>query len=586
MCLAILIACDHSSTSSTKLEQTESPLPLRSQSDALSGSQSSGGLPHASTRANKTRDHRSELFLNLSEASGVHFSYSNGRSAGEFAIIESLGGGVAMLDFDLDGNLDLMFAGGGTLDEKTVRSRPCGLFRNLGEWTFRNESLRAAATADKYFSHGVHPGDFDGDGFDDLAISGYGGVQLLQNMGDGTFVPLESLITNTTQAWSSSLAWADLDNNGHLDLYVAHYVDWSWAKHPICPGQGGVEREVCAPREFAGMTDVVYMNEGVFPFRPESKSLGLVAGGKGLGVAVCDLNSDNFVDIYVANDTTDNFLYVNDGTGKFTENAVLAGVAGDEAGVSTGSMGVNVFDANGDQSPDIFVTNFERELSALYRNEGGGFFAYVSRQAGFAAYESGFVGFGTVSLDFDFDGDHDIVVSNGHVSYQSPHAPYRQVPLAFENRSNGRFERVLPKTGYFATPHTGRGLACGDLDNNGSADLAFVNLEDPVAVLQANAPADRKWSSARLVGTSSNRSGIGAKVVFTQGAQTETRFVIGGGSYLSHCDRRLLFHWGIDEVAATTITVHWPSGVQELFAIRPNCETVVLEGTGTHIGSS
>jgi enediyne biosynthesis protein E4 len=180
-----------------------------------------------------------------------------------------------------------------------------------------------------------------------------------------------------------------------------------------------------------------------------------------------------------------------------------------------------------------------------------------------------------------FDGDQDIVVANGHVSYQSPHAPYRQVPLAFENKSNGRFERVELKTGYFATAHTGRGLACGDLDNNGSADLVFVNLEDPVAVLQAEAPAGRKWSEVRLVGTTSNRSGIGAKVVFSHSGQSETRFVIGGGSYLSHCDLGLLFHWGSDEAAAPTITVSWPSGVQESFAIHPNSETMVREGTGT-----
>lgn len=519
-----------------------------------------------------------ELFKDVSAATGVDFTYSNGRSANEFAIIESLGGGLGAFDFDLDGNLDVMFAGGGRLDEKTVRSRPCGLFRNLGAWRFRNVTGLAQTPADAFFTHGVYSADFDGDGFDDLSISGYGGVQLLLNMGDGTFESLEPLVTNTQNAWSSSLAWADLDYNGHLDLYVAHYVDWSWKKHPICAGQGSVVREVCAPKEFAGMADVVYFNDGELQFRQASESIGLVPGGKGLGVVVGDVNSDNYVDVYVANDTTDNHLYLNDGNGRFTEAAVLSSVSGDDAGVSTGSMGACIFDYNGDQLPDIFVSNFERELSALYRNEGEGFFAFASRQAGFAAYEAGFVGFGTVAIDFDFDGDQDIVVANGHVSYHSPYAPYRQLPLIFENQQGKQFRR-LHLTGYFARAHTGRGLASGDFDNDGAADLAFSHLEEPVAILKSPTPTGRSWAILRLVGTRSNRAAIGATVSLEVDGTAQKQFLCGGGSYLSHSDRRMHLYWAENSTAAR-IVIQWPSGEREEFLVQPFRETVLLQGGG------
>ena len=531
-------------------------------------------------------DGGSAFYSDMTEKSGIQFSYSNGRSAGEFAIIESLGGGVGTFDFDLDGNLDVMFSGGGTLNSKMVSSRTCGLFRNLGQWQFRDETANARAAAQAFFTHGIHPGDFDGDGFDDLAISGYGGVQMLHNKGDGTFESLAPLITNSAGAWSSSLAWADLDNNGHLDLYVTHYVDWSWQKHPICPGQNGVVREVCAPREFAGMADAVYFNDGQPTWRRESSAIGLEPAGKGLGVVIGDLNDDGFLDIYVANDTTDNFLYINDGSGKFSNSAVLAGVAGDDAGVSTGSMGVSLFDATGDRLPDLFVTNFERELMALYRNEGAEFFGYISRQAGFAAVEATFVGFGTVPIDFDLDGDLDVVVANGHVSYQSPHAPYRQTALIFENQSMGRFKRIMP-SGYFAKAKTGRGLASGDLDNDGAVDLVFSNLEDPVAVLKSVAPTSSIWHAIRLVGNQSNRSAIGAKV--TLDSHGDTRFLCGGGSYLSHSDRKMVFYTANSgssttsertAVSSLTISVAWPSSLNERFAIKANAETVVREGTG------
>ena len=436
-------------------------------------------------------------------------------------------------------------------------------------------TTEAEASADRYFTHGVFPGDFDSDGFEDIAISGYGGVQLLKNMGDGTFIEIDLLDDESGNDWSSSLAWADINRDGLLDLYVANYVDWSWATHPICPGQGDVVREVCAPREFAPLQDRLLMNNGEDLVQAPRETLPLEGGGKGLGVVIVDLNQDRQVDVYVANDTTDNFLYLSSKQG-FVENAVLAGVSGDDAGVSNGSMGIAVLDANGDSLPDLFVSNFERELSALYRNEGSGFFSYISRSAGFASYKAGFVGFGTVSVDFDFDGDQDLVVANGHVSYASPHAPYRQLALLFENR-DGKFRRVS-EGGYFATPRTGRGLAAGDLDNDGAVDLAFSNLEDNVAIVRA-AQKPPNWIRLRLIGTTSNRPAVGAVVRVEAAGKNMTHFVCGGGSYLSHSDRRITFHLPQDASTAHVV-VDWPESESESFLVQRRVESVLVEGTG------
>ncbi|MEO8269392.1 MAG: VCBS repeat-containing protein, partial [Aureliella sp.] len=242
----LVTGCDRASA---PLEQPKTDGPhveqANSQPEVMRGTQHES-LPMPGSQVAATR------FRDVTQTSGVNFNYSSGRSAGEFAIIESLGGGVGLFDFDRDGRMDLMFAGGGTLTGKKVRPLPCGLFRNLGDLRFQESTNAGFAGADQFFTHGVSAADFDADGFQDLSISGYGGVQLLRNQGDGTFVALAPLITNEAEAWSSSLAWADLDNNGFIDLYVTHYVDWSWSKHPTCRGQGDVEREVCAPREFDG----------------------------------------------------------------------------------------------------------------------------------------------------------------------------------------------------------------------------------------------------------------------------------------------------------------------------------------------
>ncbi len=507
-------------------------------------------------------------------STGIHFTFSSGRSAGEFAIIESLGGGVGVLDYDRDGRPDLLFAGGGTLANKAVASRPCGLFRNLGDWRFEEVTQTAGASATQCFTHGIFPADFDNDGFDDVAISGYGGVQILHNQGDGSFWALPLLITHPEFPWSSGLAWADFNRDGVLDLYVAHYVNWSWTNHPSCAGVGAL-REVCAPRDFAAVGDAIFFGDGVGGLRREDLSIGLMGDGKGLGVVAGDVDLDGDVDIYVANDTTDNFLYMNDGTGNFRESAVLAGVAGDERGVSTGSMGTLVFDADQDGQPDLWTVNFERELFGLYRNDGGGQFTHVSRAMGLANVGGDFVGFGTVAIDYDQDGDLDLIVSNGHVSYASPHSPFKQLPLLLKN-DGGRFKRIRPPQDYFANSHSGRGLASADLDGDGVLDLLFSHLEEQVSILRGHCQVERSLIKLHLIGTVSNRSAIGSVV---QLSDKRVLMHNGGGSYLSSSEPTIWLT-SLTPGSEQKIRVVWPSGkesdyvvstdVGELTIIEPN----------------
>jgi enediyne biosynthesis protein E4 len=508
------------------------------------------------------------------QRTGLNFSFSSGRSAGEYAIIESLGGGLAAWDYDSDGNVDLMVAGGGMLDNRTVTAKPSGLFRNLGNGRFTDVTVLAGANADAFYTHGIYHGDWDNDGFRDCAVSGYGGVQLLHNQGDGTFVTLSPLKTDPSHPWSSSLAFADFDGNGALDLYVAHYVDWSWSKHPVCPGQY-TDREVCAPREFNGIADAIYFGDGTGGFNRLQKEVGLVAGGKGLGVVAADLDLDGDSDIYVANDTTDNFLYINDGQGKFEETGVIAGVAGGDNGFSTGSMGTSVFDANGDQKPDIWVVNFERELFGLYRNEGDNLFAHSSRAFGLGALEGSYVGFGTLPIDFDLDGDLDLVVVNGHVSYASPHSPFKQHALLLQNHRNQRFNPVQ-RSGYFDVGHTGRGLVQADFDGDHLLDLAVSHLEEPVSLLKGTPKVIPGGQiTLRLIGTRSHRDAIGA--VVRCGKQMVMNN--GGGSYLSQSEERLWLT-GLDPSQTVhQLEIQWPGGTLQTLNVprQDTMELVVIE---------
>ena len=539
---------------------------------AGSGSKSSGASSEGVTGGESIET--VALFHDRASESGINFSYRNGQEAGYYSIVESLGGGVGLLDWDRDGDLDLFLPGGGRFGkDDTISGRPSGVFLNRGDWQFLDSAQQAGISGEStLFSHGAAVGDFDADGFPDVLVTGYGGVVLWRNLGDGTFENATVVSGLSDDRWSSSAAWGDLNGDGHLDLYVAHYVNWSFQNNPYCPSKETGKQDICPPRQFQPLPDTLYLSNGDGSFQDHSVASGLVQqgpSGKGLGVMMCDIDLDGDLDIYVCNDTVPNFLYRNDGGGGLEEVAMQSGAAVSETGVPEGSMGVDLGDYNLDGRLDLWVTNYERESIALYRNDGHGMFRHVSHIAGLTTVGGLFVGWGTSFLDFDLDGDEDVFVSNGHVIRHPSEAPLRQLPLLFENRQGRRFANVAPGAGrYLASPHMGRGVARGDLDNDGDVDLVVCHTNEPVAVLENR--TDRRghhWLGVRLigVGVSTARDAAGAIVtVRVAGMPDQTRQIKSGTSYASSNAPRLTFGLG-EATSVEGITIHWPGGAtQEL----------------------
>jgi len=455
---------------------------------------------------------------------------------------------------------------------------PMGLFRNRGAGGFVDVSSQSAATNCEFYSHGINVGDVDSDGFPDLLISGYHGLLLYRNQGDGTFRDDTADSGLASTRWSTSTAWGDANGDGVLDLYVANYVDWSFQKHPSCQVQG--HRDICPPKEFEAQSDVFYFGNGDGTFRDGTAEAGLVQGGKGLGVVAADLDVDGDLDYYVANDTTPNFLYRNDGHGRFQEVALLSGTAFGETGEAEGSMGVDVGDYNNDGLPDLWVANFENQSFALYRNEGDCHFHHVSAITGITAVGSLFVGFGTVFFDFDADGDEDLFATNGHVMNRPSNAPLLQKPLLFENQQGKRFVNVADGAGeYMRSEHLGRGVASGDLDQDGATDLVVSHTNQPVAILK-NETLDRgSWLRVNLIGVRAHRDAVGARVTISVGGQKYTRQVKGGSSYLSSPAPELLF--GLAKASTIeSIEVAWPGGSKQT-VVPPaiNSAITILEST-------
>lgn len=525
-----------------------------------------GGTSQNSSSPGEATNHIADppRFVEMTRASGVDFTYRNGEEAGNFAILESLGGGLAVVDFDLDGLEDIYVAGGGEFgSDEQILGLPGGLFHNRGEWRFADETKPAYAEGGQYYSHGVARGDYDQDGFPDLLITGYGGVELLHNLGDGTFESTAVEAGLTDDLWSSSAAWGDLNGDGHLDLYIAHYVDWSFSNHPLCLAGGPDKREVCPPKSFTGLPDTLYFSNGDGTFRDVSSAAGLNTDGKGLSVVIADLDLDGDLELYVTNDTVPNFLYRNDGEGTFTDRSLLSGTSLSDRAVPDGSMGVDLFDHNLDGLPDLWVVNYESESAALYENEGNLFFRHVSQPMGINAVGSLFVGWGTCCFDVERDGDEDMFVSNGHVIRHPVNAPLRQTPLLFRNNPGGAFVNVAPDAeGYMSEPHMGRGAAAADFDNDGDFDLAVSHTNEPIAILSNDTDPQGGWLSVELIGTISPRDAVGAVVRVVTPEGELVRHWKGGGSYASTNSRRLFFGMGdAEQIDAVEIT--WPSGVHQ-----------------------
>lgn len=530
-------------------------------------------------------------FTQMNESAGVQHTYQNGSESKHRRILESVGGGGGMFDYDGDGRLDLALAGGGYYGQKkTLHGHPTSLFRNRGDWKFESVSAPAGGGfPTPNYSHGTQAADYDNDGFQDFVVCGYGGVQLWHNLGDGTFEEIHGSARLDDRMWSTCAGWGDLNDDGCLDLYVVHYANWSFDNDPICLAPVPGERETCAPREFIGLPHTLYYSNGDGTFRDVSREAGIKIDpkfpdgsdqdlGKGLGVLINDFDLDGDEDIYVANDTVDNFLYLNQGDGTLIEDGVVRGVATDDAGMPNGSMGVDVGDYNRDGLPDLWVVNYQHEANALYRNEGDGRFFYVSRPMGITAVGGLYVGFGTVFADLNRDGYEDIVIANGHVQFFPVQSPLRQEPIIQINEDGKRFRRQrLDSDPYFGTGHLGRGLAVGDVDDDGDVDFCFINNNDPCALIRNDSIDDGQWLRARLIGADSNRDGIGAVLRLHTDHGEMLRMVKGSSSFASQCDIRPM--WGLPKgTAIIGLTVTWPSGKsQEVEVAAADQELVILE---------
>ena len=501
------------------------------------------------------------MFAERATESGLVFTSVNGQHHGHLTILESLGAGVGLFDYDADGDADILAVGGGDFEGAAVR--PCGvpdgLFRNDGAARFAAVATEACVPGRAFYAHGVNVGDYDADGLSDLLITGYEGVALLQNLGDGTFrsvPPPEHGIA--ADGWLTSAAWLDVDGDGHLDLYQTRYCDWSPTNDPPCEIQG--HRDVCPPAQFEAVDDRLFLGDGAGGFVEAGTRLGLVPGGKGLGVVATDVDLDGDCDLYVGNDTTANFLYRNDGTGRLTECGLLAGVAVGPTGEPEGSMGVDAGDWNLDGLPDLWVANFENQSFGLYRNFGDAVFENVSAVAGVTAIGAVYVGFGTMFLDADLDGAEDLFVANGHVMQFPTQAPLLQRPLLLHNRRGTRMVNVAEHAGaYFTGGHLGRGAAAGDLDGDGDEDIVVSQTNEPIALLVNETPHDSIAVVVRLVGVGTHRDAIGASAVLETTKRRMLRQVKGGASYLSSGGREL--RWGlVADERPLRLRVRWPGG--------------------------
>ncbi|GAB5440821.1 MAG: hypothetical protein Fues2KO_11700 [Fuerstiella sp.] len=506
------------------------------------------------------------------DSSGIEFLYRNGREAGHYSILESLGGGAAIFDADGDGKNDVFVAGGGYFsDANEISGHSSGLFVSRGKMEFRSATTQSGLDTRSLYSHGCAVTDYDNDGFPDLVVTGYGVPLLFVNCGDGTFK--QKLIPQTEEGefWMSSAGWADIDADGFPDLYMCQYVDWSFDNHPSCPGFGS-NRDVCPPRSFEPLDDLLYLNDAAGSFS-KATDIGLVPGGKGLGVLLADVDGDRDVDIYVANDTTENFLYLNDGRGRLKEDGLVRGVALDGKGAPNGSMGLALTDFDESGLPDLWVTNYEDEQFAMYRNTGGGNFLHASRDTGVAAMGGHYVGFGTIASDFDVDGDEDIAIANGHVVYHPKYDNELQQPVLLRN--DGKRFKSVAGTGYFESKQAGRGLAAGDLNRDGRPDLVAVPTNQSVTLAVNDTQPLGKWVRLRLIARTGNRDAVGTQVTLhcTSGDQYRQR--TGGGSYASASEPDLFF--GIPPGADVEgLTVHWLDGSTEHIDGDPTQEPICV----------
>ncbi len=538
------------------------------------------------------------IFVESAETTGLTFTHVNG-ATGQYYLPEVMGSGVALFDYDNDGDLDVFLVQGGPLGSKgsTAGSPASRLFRNdltVGSdgsrrLHFTDVTERARAGVRGY-GMGVAVGDCDNDGFLDLLVTAFGPSTLLHNNGDGTFSDVTAQQPGLAdEQWSTSAAFVDYDRDGDLDLFVARYVDFTPAGNKLCNDSAGA-RDYCSPRAFHPVPDRLFRNEGRGRFIDVTAAAGIdKAFGNGLGVASGDYNGDGWPDLYVANDGTPNQLWLNQHDGTFKDEGLLSGSALSPAGNPEGSMGIASGDADQDGDEDLFVTNIVGETSVLYLNDGRGSFEDARSRSGLAAVTAAFTGFGTDWIDYDNDGWPDLFIANGAVniveSERGQPLPYRMKNQLIHNIDGRRFEETSSIAGpAFARAEVGRGAAFGDIDNDGDIDIVVTNNAGPVRLLINQIGARKHWLQVRADDGPRNRFGFGTRVgIERRGQPTLWRRVRTDGSYLSASDVRV--HFGLGASAAIdAVVVQWPDGQRERWTdVRADRLVTLRRGTGQRV---
>ena len=507
-------------------------------------------------------------FVDVTEAAGIGFVHENG-AFGEKYLPETMGSGVAFFDADGDGDQDLLFVNSRRWPGHRTEPEPtAALYRNRGDGTFEDRTAGSGLDVPLY-GMGVAIADYDADGDQDLYLTVLGPNRLLENAGGGVFREAPHAASVADPGFSSVATWLDADGDGDLDLFLLNYVEWSIEEDIFC-ALDGVNKSYCTPESYGGASAVLYRNDGAEGFTDVTEEAGLFnPRGKGLGVAVLDFDGDGLSDLAVANDTQPNYLYRNLGGGRFEDAGVLSGIAFAENGAARGAMGIDASDYDGDGLPDLVIGNFSNEMVSLYHNEGVGFFIDQAPVSEIGRNSLLTLAFGAFFFDYDLDGRQDIFVANGHVENDiaavQQRVSYRQAPHLFRNRDDGGFEEVTAASPDLARPMVARGAAFGDMDGDGDPDLAVSENGGPARLFRNDGGERNGWVGFRLRGGNSNRDGIGAKIILVIEdagmTRSETRVVKSATGYASQNQLEVVFGLG-SAGRAVSAEVRWPSGAR------------------------
>lgn len=524
---------------------------------------------------------RSPIFTDVTQSAGLDFEHTDGKS-GLRLFNEFLGSGGGFFDYDNDGDLDIYLVNGAVQTSPSPDLAPTNvLFRNDGDGTFTNVT-RAAGVGDTGYGTGCTIGDYDNDGYLDLYVTNFGPDVLYQNNGNMTFTDVTDRANIENLRWATSCAFADVDNDGFLDLYVANYADYDRKQEVRCEQRG--VHIYCGPHAYLAIGDTLFHNKGDGTFT--NNSVSAFSPGlrpfHGLGVTFGDYDNDGDLDLYVANDQDPNFLFENQGDGTFLEVGLLAGVRYNDVGKEEAGMGTDFGDYDRDGWLDLTVSNFQTETNTIYHNRRASFFSDNTITSGVAEVTHGFLGWSIKFFDYDNDGDQDIFVANGHVMDNvndlEKSVTYPQKNLLFQNIGEGVFRHIALSGGGLGLEKVSRGAAIGDYDNDGDLDILVTNWNQTADLLQNQIGNRNNWVQIQVVGRTSNRSGIGARIRIIVDGQAQYQEVHAGGGYLSFSDLRV--HFGVGQAQQIEqLEIRWPSGqVDEASDLSVNQRLVAIEG--------